>query len=174
MSQPAASEPTQILSLRVISRTSAMQYKGVHRPLRDIAKELGVDGILQGSVARAGGRVHLNVQLIYAPTDTHVWAESYDRDFTQIYMLPEELSQTVAREVKMVTSPAPPQRYISPEAHDAYLQGRYFWYGDNSDLARDYFEKAIRAQLDYAAWAGLADSYGKGAILNECASKDAA
>jgi hypothetical protein len=90
-------------------------------------------------------------------------------------VLPEELSRTVAREVKMATSPAPPHRYISPEAYDAYLQGRYFWYRDNSDRARDYFEKAIRAQPDYAAaWAGLADSYAQGAILNDCASKDAA
>jgi len=163
------------VSLRVISRTSAMQYKGVHRPLRDIARELGVDGILEGSVARAGGRIHLNVQLIYAPTDSHVWADSYDRDFNEIYMLPEELSQRVAREVKTATSPAPPQRYISPEAHDAYLQGRYFWYGNNPDRSLEYFEKAIRLQPDYAAaWSGLADSYGMKAILDDCPTKDAA
>ena len=65
-------------TLRVVSRTSAMQYKGVNRPLRDIARELGVDGILEGSIERSAYRVHMAVQLIYAPTDTHVWAESYN------------------------------------------------------------------------------------------------
>src|SRR5579864_4842231 len=67
-------------SLRVVSRTSAMQYKGVRRPVRDIARELGVDGILEGSITRSESRVHLNVQLVHAPSDTHIWAKSYDRD----------------------------------------------------------------------------------------------
>jgi TolB-like protein len=69
-------------SLQVVSRTSAMQYKGVSRPLREIAQSLGVDGILEGSVNRSGNHVHVNLQLIYAPTDTHIWAEGYDRDLT--------------------------------------------------------------------------------------------
>jgi TolB-like protein/DNA-binding winged helix-turn-helix (wHTH) protein len=147
-------------SLRVVSRTSVMQYKGVRRPLRDIARELGVDGILEGSVGRSATRVHMTVQLIYAPTDTHVWAESYDRDPNQVFSLPSELSQTIAKEVKTAVSPVSPQRYINPEAHDAYLQGRYFWFGDNSERSREYFEKAIQIQPDYAAaWGGLADTY---------------
>jgi TolB-like protein/DNA-binding winged helix-turn-helix (wHTH) protein len=78
-------------SLRVVSRTSAMQYKGVRRPLRDIARQLGVDGILEGSLARSGNRVHMTVQLIYAPSDTHVWAESSDRDPSEVFSLPSEL-----------------------------------------------------------------------------------
>jgi TolB-like protein/DNA-binding winged helix-turn-helix (wHTH) protein len=148
-------------NLRVVSRTSAMQYKGVQRNVRDIARELGVDGILEGSVERSGSRVHMTVQLIYAPTDSHVWAESYDRDVTQAYSLPEELSQTVAKEVKAATSPAPPQRYLNPEAHDAYLRGRFFWFSFNMPQALSYFEKAIQLQPDYAAaWSGLADTYG--------------
>jgi TolB-like protein len=102
-----------------------MQYKGVNRPVRDIASELGVDGILEGSIERSANRVHITVQLIYAPTDTHVWSESYNRDETQAYSLPEELSQTIAKEVKSATSPAPAPRHINPEAHDAYLRGRY-------------------------------------------------
>ena len=85
-------------SLRVVSRTSAMQYKGVQRPVREIARELGVDGVLEGSVSRSSNRVHMTVQLIYAPADSHVWAESYDRDLNQAYSLPEELSQTVAKD----------------------------------------------------------------------------
>ena len=155
-------------TLRVVSRTSAMQYKGVNRPVRDIARELNVDGILEGSIERTPTSVHMTVQLIYAPTDTHVWAESYDRDLNHAYSLPEELSQTIAKEVKVATSPPPAQRYISPEAHDAYLLGRYYWHADDSKKSRTYFEKAIELQPDYAAaWSGLADYYGGSAVVGE-------
>jgi TolB-like protein/DNA-binding winged helix-turn-helix (wHTH) protein/Tfp pilus assembly protein PilF len=159
-------------SLRVVSRTSAMQYKGVQRPVRDIARELGVDGILEGSVSRAANRVHMTVQLIYAPTDSHVWAESYDRDLNQAYSLPEELSQTIAKEVKVATSPAAPSRYVSPEAHDAYLHGRYFWFTFNVANTLPYFEKAIQLQPDYAAaWSGLADTYAIDGMQNRPTSE---
>jgi TolB-like protein/DNA-binding winged helix-turn-helix (wHTH) protein len=152
-------------SLRVVSRTSAMQYKGVQRPVRDIARELGVDGILEGSVARSANRVHMTVQLIHAPSDTHIWAESYDRDLNEAFSLPSELSQTVAKEVKIAVGPTKPQRYINPEAHDAYLRGRYFWFNEDIDRGQEYFEKAIQLQPDYAAaWSGLADSYGVRAV----------
>ena len=148
------------LSLRVVSRTSAMQYKDAHRPVRDVAKELGVDGILEGSVVRAGDRVHVNVQLIYAPTDTHMWAESYDRDLKQAFSLPSELSQTIARKLKVAAASGGPPRYISSEAHDAYLRGRYFWFAGNLDRSEQLFEKAIQVQPDYAAaWSGLTDTY---------------
>jgi TolB-like protein/DNA-binding winged helix-turn-helix (wHTH) protein len=147
-------------TLRVVSRTSAMQYKGVNRPVRDIARELNVDGILEGSIERTANRVHMTVQLIYAPTDSHVWAESYDRDLDQAYSLPEELSQVVAKEVKAATSPTPTPRYISPEAYDAYLRGRYYWFAVDIDQSQQAFEKAIQLQPDYAAaWSGLADAY---------------
>jgi len=154
-------------NLRVVSRTSAMQFKGVKRPLPEIAHELGVDGILEGSIERSATRVHMTVQLIYAPTDSHVWAESYDRDLNQAYSLPEELSQTIAKEVKAATSPVAPQRYISPEAHDAYLHGRYFWFTFNVPNTLPYFEKAIQLQPDYAAaWSGLADTYAVDGMMN--------
>jgi TolB-like protein/DNA-binding winged helix-turn-helix (wHTH) protein/Tfp pilus assembly protein PilF len=147
-------------SLRIVSRTSAMQYKGARRPIREIARELSVDGILEGSVTRFGNRVHMTVQLIYAPTDTHIWAESYDRDFSRAFALPLELSQTIAKEVKVAVSPAGPQRYINPEAHDAYLRGRYFWFSENDQPSLGYFQKAIQLQPDYAAaWSGLSDYY---------------
>jgi TolB-like protein/DNA-binding winged helix-turn-helix (wHTH) protein len=154
-------------TLRIVSRTSAMQYKGAQRPVRDIARELNVDGILEGSIERTPNSVHMTVQLIYAPTDSHVWAESYDRDLTHAYALPEELSQTIAKEVKAATSPAPAQRYISPEAHDAYLHGRYFWFTFNVPNTLPYFEKAIQLQPDYAAaWSGLADTYNIDGMMN--------
>ncbi len=143
-------------SLRVVSRTSAMQYKGVSRPLREIAQALGVDGILEGSVNRGAKQVHINLQLIYAPTDTHIWAQSYDRDLNNALSLPEELSATIAREAKVSSASAQPQRHVNPEAHDAYLRGRYLWMGGNWLESQKDFEKAIQLQSDYApAWGGL-------------------
>ncbi len=160
-------------SLRVVSRTSAMQYKGARRPLPDIARELGVDGILEGAITRAANRVHMTVQLIYAPTDTHIWAETFDRDLDQAFAIPGELSQTVAGEVRTRTSATPPPHHINPEAHDAYLRGRYFWFAGNDKRSQEYFEKAIQIQPDYAAaWAGLSDSYAIRAVDEECPAKD--
>ncbi len=161
-------------SLRLVSRTSAMQYKGVNRPLRDIARKLGVDGILEGSVNRSGNHVHVNLQLIYAPTDTHIWAQSYDRDLDGALLLPQQLSQTIASEVKVASAPSRAKRYISPEAHDAYLQGRYYWFGSNYERSKEYFEKAIQLQPDYAlAWDGLGDSYGASAVAGQVLPQEA-
>jgi TolB-like protein/DNA-binding winged helix-turn-helix (wHTH) protein/tetratricopeptide (TPR) repeat protein len=160
-------------SLRVVSRTSAMQYKGVQRPVRDIARELGVDGILEGSVERSGNRVHMTVQLIYAPSDTHIWAQSYDRDTNEVFSLPSELSQAIAKEVKTAVSPGKSPRYVSPEAHDAYLQGLYTWYGTAPGRSQEYFEKAIRLQPDYAAaWSGLANAYLAHGVLGDSAPQE--
>jgi TolB-like protein/DNA-binding winged helix-turn-helix (wHTH) protein len=155
-------------TLRVISRTSVMQYKKVHRPLREIAQELGVDGILEGSVGRTGNRVHVTAQLIHAASDTHVWAESFDRDLSDVGSLQNELAQTIAKQVGATTSgPGIPARHINPEAHDAYLLGRYYWFADAGEYekSRGYFQKAIDLQADYvAAWSGLADSYAASAM----------
>lgn len=160
-------------SLRVVSRTSSMQYKGAKRPLPEIARKLGVDGILEGSVERKGNRVHMTVQLIYAPTDAHVWAETYDRELKEAFLIPEELSETVAKEVKAATSGTGKERYVNPEAHDDYLRGRYFWFEGNDTRSQEYFEKAIQIQPDYAAaWAGLADSYAVRGVNEEAPAKD--
>lgn len=148
-------------SLRVISRTSVMQYKKVHRPLPEIAQELGVDGILEGSVSRSGSRVHVRTQLIHAATDTHVWAESFDRDLSDVSGLQNELAKAIATQVGATTSVSgKPEKKIKPEAHDAYLLGRYYWFAGDYQKSRDYFQKAIDLQPDYAgAWSGVADSY---------------
>jgi TolB-like protein/DNA-binding winged helix-turn-helix (wHTH) protein len=160
-------------SLRVVSRTSAMQYKGGRQPVGKIASELGVDGILEGSVQRAGNRVHVTVQLIRAANDSHIWAESYDRDFNDALSLPSELSRTIAKEIRIATSATSTQRYINPEAHDAYLRGRYFWFSDNNQRSQEYLERAIQIQPDYAAaWSGLADVYVVRAIEGEVPAKD--
>jgi len=143
-------------SLRVVSRTSVRQYKDASQPLTKIAQALGVDGILEGSVNRGANQVHINLQLIYAPTDTHVWAQSYDRDLNTALSLPAELSETIAREAKVSSAPAEQQRYVNPQAHDAYLEGRYLWINGNYGESRKDFERAIRLQPDYApAWSGL-------------------
>ena len=147
--------------LRVVSRTSVMQYKKVHRPLADVARELGVDGILEGSVERSGNRVHINTQLIYAQQDRHLWAESYDRDLSDLLSLQTELAQTIARQVGLTVTPIQPlKRSVNAEAYDAYLLGRYYWFGNQYDKSREHFLKAIQLQPDYAAaHAALADSY---------------
>jgi len=161
-------------SLRVVSRTSVMQYKGVNKPLRQIAQGLGVDGILEGSVNRSTNQIHINLQLIYAPTDTHVWAQSFDRDLTSAMSLPEELSQTIAAQAKVAAAPARPKHPISPEAHDDYLRGRYFWFAAKYDRSMEYFEKAVKLQSDYAAaWDGLGDTYAARAVGREIPPQDA-
>ena len=154
-------------ALRVTSRTSVMQYKGVHRPLPEIAGELGVDGILEGSVGRSGNRVHMTAQLIHAASDTHVWAESFDRDLSDVGSLQNELAEAIAKQVGAATSVASkPEKEVKPEAHDAYLRGRYQWFLYDYDGSGQYFQKAIDLQPDYAAaWSGLADSYGATAAM---------
>jgi TolB-like protein len=152
--------------LRVTSRTSVMQYKKVHRPLREIAQELGVDGILEGSVGRSGDRVHLTVQLIRAASDTHLWAESFDGDLSDLGSLQNQLAKTIAKQVGVRTSElVDRERHINPQAHDFYLWGRYYWFASEYEKSRGYFQKAIDVQPDYAAaWSGLADSYSLAAV----------
>jgi TolB-like protein/Tfp pilus assembly protein PilF len=148
--------------LRIISRTSAMQYKNVHRPLPDIARELGVDGILEGSVGRSGGRVHVTAQLIYAPTDSHIWAESYDRDLSYVYSLQNELALNIARHVGLTASvPAELETRVNPEAYEAYLRARHFANirGPALRKAVEYYQQATEKEPTFAlAYAGLAES----------------
>jgi TolB-like protein/DNA-binding winged helix-turn-helix (wHTH) protein len=148
-------------TLRVTSRTSMMQYKGAHRPLSEIAHALGVDGIVEGSIARKGDHVHMTLQLIRADTDSHVWAQSFDRE-TSDTALAEEAAREIAKQLRSSTPAAAAQRYINPAAHDAYLRGKYLWFSDNLEESGKYFQKATEIQPDYAAaWAGLADYYGE-------------
>ena len=148
--------------LRLISRTSVMQYKKAQRPIRDIARELGVDGILEGSVERSGNRIHLNAQLIYAPEDLHLWAESYDRDLSNVTSLQSELAKNIAQQVGVLSSSPPrPERPINAEAYEAYLKGRYFQNirGPSLHKAVEYYQLAIQKEPTFAlAYAGLAES----------------
>ena len=149
-------------TLRIVSRTSVLQYKRAHRPLPEIARALNVDGIVEGSVARTGNQVHMNLQLIRADTDSHLWADSYDRDVNDT-ALPDEAAQAIAKRLHSSTPVATTARYINPAAHDAFLRGRYLWFTDRMDLSGDYFRKATQIQPDYAdAWAWLSCYYGEG------------
>ncbi len=155
-------------NLRVVSRTSVMQYKGARRPLPEIARALGVDGVLEGSVERVGDKVHMTVQLIEAPSDTHVWAESYDRDANDVVSLPGEVATAIAKKLKSTVAQPVAQRYVSPEAHDAYMRGHYLWYLGKNEEAAGYFSKAIELQPDYAlGWFGTAAYFGQGVLDGE-------
>src|SRR5262249_12142229 len=120
----------QIGSLHVVSRTSAMRYKGTHESVPEIARELHVDGVLEGSVQREGNRVRITAQLIDASTDRHVWAKSYERDLKDVLSLQGEVAQAIAGEIGVRLTPQERSRLaekktVDPDAYEAYLKGRY-------------------------------------------------
>jgi TolB-like protein/Flp pilus assembly protein TadD len=156
----------KIGDLRVVSRTSAMQYKGVHKPVREIARELGVDSVVEGTVLRSGHRVRITAQLIDAPREMHLWAESYERDLRGVLALQSEMAQAIARQIQIKLTPQEQAHFagvhpVNPEAYEAYLKGRYHWNRRSSEglgHAVQYFEQAIAKDPTYAAvHAGLAD-----------------
>ncbi len=168
MTEELITDLSKIGSLKVISRTSVMQYKNARKPLPQIGRELGVEGVIEGSVQRVGDRVRISAQLIYAPGDTHLWAESYDRDLHDVLKLQGEVAQVIANEVNARVTPKEQARLadkrpIDPEAYQAYLQGRYYWNKRTQEDIRKaigYFQQAINKDPNYAlAYAGLADSY---------------
>jgi len=168
MTEALITDLAKIGALKVISRTSVMQFKNSRKPLRKIADELGVDLILEGSALRAGDRVRITAQLIEAKSDRHLWAESYERDVSDILSLQSEVARTIAREVEVKLTPQEEtrlaaRRAVDPEAFTLYLKGRYFWNRRNpADLQKglQYFQKAVEKDPQYAqAYAGLADSY---------------
>jgi TolB-like protein/DNA-binding winged helix-turn-helix (wHTH) protein/uncharacterized protein HemY len=151
-------------TLRIVSRTSATHFKDPRRSLQEIARDLHVDGILEGSVSRASGHVHMTLQLIRAETDTHIWAESYDRDNNDVSALPDEAARAIAKRLDSAVASSATPLYVNPEAHDAYLHGIYLWYSESPE-AGQYFRKAVELQPDYAqGWAGMALYFGAGAI----------
>jgi TolB-like protein/DNA-binding winged helix-turn-helix (wHTH) protein/Tfp pilus assembly protein PilF len=152
-------------TLRIVSRTSAMQFKDAHRSLPEIARALNVDAILEGSISRSSNQVHMTLQLIRGDTDSHLWAESYDRNTNDVAALPDDAARVIAARLNSGTPPHANARYIKPEAHDAYLRGHYYWVvGRNEDAGR-YYQRAVQIQPDYAlGWTGLADYYAMGAL----------
>ena len=160
----------KISALHVVSRTSAMQYKGVrNKSLGEIARELGVGGIIEGTVLRSGEQVRISAQLVNAATDTHLWAESYDRDLRDILALQSEVARAIAKEIQVTLTPQERMhlaktRPVNPDAYEAYLKGRHHWNrrsGDGLKKALECFQQAIDKDPTYAAaYAGLADCAG--------------
>jgi TolB-like protein/DNA-binding winged helix-turn-helix (wHTH) protein/Flp pilus assembly protein TadD len=168
MTDALITDLAKIRSLRVISRTSVMQFKDAKKPLPEIARALGVDCILEGSVQRSGSRVRVTAQLIRAPTDTHLWAESYERDARDVLILQGEIAGAVAREIKVTLAPTEAQRMVQarpvdPKVYELYLKGRYeadrlLQEGINKSV--DYFQQVIKLDPTFTpAYCGLADSY---------------
>ena len=168
MTDALITDLAKIRSLRVISRTSSMHYKGSRKSLPEIAKELNVDGVLEGSFVRSGNRLRITTELLEAPSDQHLWAESYDRDVSNVMQLQDDVAKAVAREIAVQLTPQEHAllvqvHLVKAEAYEDYLRGRYFWNlrtVDGLKKGKEYFERAIQKDPDYApAYAGLADSY---------------
>jgi TolB-like protein/Tfp pilus assembly protein PilF len=161
-------ELAQISSLRVISRTSAMHFKGTKETLPEIGRDLNVDAVVEGSITRSENRVRITAQLIEAPNDRHLWAKSYVRDLRDVLALQDEVARDIAEEIRIKLTPEERTRLavarpIDPAAHEAYLRGRFFWnLRTEKDLnkAKEYFEQAIAKDPGYApAYSGLSDTY---------------
>ena len=157
----------QVSALRVISRTSAMTYKGTKKTLPEIAHELGVDAILEGSVLREHNQVRITAQLIDARTDDHIWAHNYVRDLTSVLALQGEVAQAIADEISIKVTPQEQARLararpVNSEVQDLYLQGKHLLNAGDPQRAIDYFQEAIDKDPTYAsAHAALAESYGR-------------
>ena len=158
----------KISALRVISRTSVMQYKSKPKPMREIAKDLGVDAVVEGSILRSGSNVRITARLIDPRTDTPIWYQVYEQDVRNVPELQSAIAQAVADEIRVKLTPAEHARMaathgVSPEAFDAYLKGRFYWESRTAEGLRrslQYFQQAIEIDSSYAlAYAGLADSY---------------
>lgn len=159
----------KVADLKVISRTSTQHFKSAPENLPEIAKQLGVTNILEGSVQKAADQVRVNVQLINAMTDAHVWADTYDRKLTDIFAVESEIAKAVAESLQAKLTGAEKSSIAkaptaNPEAYELYLKGRFFWNkrtGDDLRKSIEYLKQAIAKDPGYAlAYAALADSYG--------------
>src|SRR5438552_2878190 len=168
MTDELITDLAQISALRVISRTSVMVYKGARRPLPEIARELNVDAVVEGTVLRSGEQVRITAQLIQTPADRHLWAESYEGDLHDTLALQKKVARAIAEHIRIELTPKEQAvlknaKVVNPEAYEAYLKGRYFWNKRTADglkKAIDYFNQAIEKDPNYAqAYTGLADSY---------------
>ena len=168
MTDALITELSKIKALRVISRTSVMRFKKTTKSLPEIARELNVNAVVEGSVFRSGDDVRINVQLIQASPEKHLWADSFDKPMRDVLGLQSEVAQAIALQVRAAVTPEEQRRMssaksVNPEAHEAYLKGRFYWNkrtGDDLRTAVDYFNQAIAKDSSYAlAYAGLASAY---------------
>jgi TolB-like protein/DNA-binding winged helix-turn-helix (wHTH) protein/Tfp pilus assembly protein PilF len=158
----------QISALRVISRTSVMLYKGARKPLPQIARELNVDAVVEGTVLRSGDQVRVTAQLIEASTDKHLWSQSYEGELRDTLALQNRVASAIADQIRINLTPHEQAvlksvKLVNPEAYESYLKGRYFWNKRTADglkVALAYFKEAIEEDPKYAqAYSGLADTY---------------
>ncbi len=157
MTDELITELAHIPNLRVVSRTSVMLDKNAKKPLPEIARELGVDAIVEGSTVRSGDRVRITAQLIDARSDRHLWAQSFEGPATDILALQDSVAQQIAQQARFVLLPQPPRPSVNPAAHDAYLRGRYFFHKQDFPHSLESFQQAIALDPNYAsAWAGYA------------------
>jgi serine/threonine protein kinase/tetratricopeptide (TPR) repeat protein len=182
MTEELINDLGQIGALRVISRTSVMQYKGVKRPMSQIGRELKVEAVVEGSVERVGDRVRINAQLIHAPTDRHLWSRSYERDLHNVLAMQDEVANSIADEIRINVSPrkqlpSARARRIDPEAYELYLRGRYFWNKRTEEGLRkglECFQGVVAKDAqDPRGYAGVADSYLMLAEYGTFPAKDA-
>jgi TolB-like protein/Tfp pilus assembly protein PilF len=170
MTDELITDLAKVDSLRVISRTSVMRYRGTKKSLPEIARELNVDAIVEGSVLRSGGRVRITAQLLNAATDQHLWAESYERDIDDVLGLQSEVAENIARQVRAQLTPElqarlRSARQVNPEAYETYVRGRFyltteFTKPQSLKEAQSLFEQSIRKDPGFAlAYSGLADAY---------------
>lgn len=170
MTEELITEMSRIQSLRVISRTSITEYKGTRKHLPQIARELGVDAIVEGSVIREGDQIRVTVQLLDGPHDRHLWSEDYQRPLHGILNLQKDIAEAIAQQIRArLTEEQKAQARrsspVDPEAYDAYLRGRFYIDADFSkkdmlERSRDYFEQAVRKDPSFAlAYSGLAEAY---------------
>jgi eukaryotic-like serine/threonine-protein kinase len=172
----------KISALKVISRTSMMHYKGANKTLPQIARELNVEAVVEGSVQRVGQRIKINAQLIRAATDEHLWAERYERDSQDVLRMEELAAKDIANAIKVNLTPEEKARLasaprVNPEAHEAYLKGRFHWTKRTDSEGRkaiEYFQRAVEKDPNYALpYDGLADSYLMLAEYSSLPSSDA-
>jgi TolB-like protein/DNA-binding winged helix-turn-helix (wHTH) protein/Tfp pilus assembly protein PilF len=158
----------KIRSLRVISRSTAMAYKGTRKPLSQIASELNVDAVFEGTVLRVGNRVRITAELVQVSTDRHLWAETYESQMGDILALQNRVSSAIVNEIRINLTPEDQERLarnpaVAPEGYENYLKGRYYWNkrsDENLTRAIGYFEQATHQDPHYAlAYAGLSDCY---------------
>jgi serine/threonine-protein kinase len=172
MTEALIADLGKIEALQVRSRTSIMQYKDARKPLPEIARELNVDAVVEGSVMRVGEQVRITVQLIHAPTDTHLWADSYERDLRDILTLLSEVARTIAREIEITVTPNEEtllvaKRPVNPETYEAYLKGMFHlnkMTPEGTEKGLAYLRQAIEKDpTDPLAYGGLALGYAASA-----------
>jgi TolB-like protein/DNA-binding winged helix-turn-helix (wHTH) protein/Tfp pilus assembly protein PilF len=168
MTEALITDLGKVSALRVISRNSVMRYRDTKKPLPEIARELQVDALVEGTVARAGDRLRITANLIQALPERHIWAETYERNLSDIIALQNDVARTITQQIQIQLTPEEHVKLsashpVDPEAYKLYIKGRYFWVKRNResfDRAMSYFQQAIERDPTYAApYSGLADCY---------------